>query len=300
VAAKEAALRGAVLTVLTVGHRPPGDEPEAEEIARKNAEAVAVQGAERAAELRPGLRVTAQAVVGSAGRVLAQAGRGADLLVLGRRGGGGFPGMLLGSTSMRAVGGTCSPVIVVPGTAGGSTSTSADASTNPSADASTNTSADASPNPNPENRSTAREHRVVAAVDIDERCDDTLRFALAEADRRGVGLTVLHVWDEPWITAYGQGDPAAVAEAAAIEHERADRLAALVHAAHRDWPGVEVFQQVATGSAPALLVAVSGHSGLLVTGARRHGEGEHGMVVGPVTQTLLRHAECPVAVVPEG
>ena len=53
-----------------------------------------------------------------------------------------------------------------------------------------------------------------------------------------------------------------------------------------------MLQQVATGSAAALLVGVADHAGLLVTGARRHGEGEHGMVVGPLTQTLLRHAGC--------
>jgi nucleotide-binding universal stress UspA family protein len=39
---------------------------------------------------------------------------------------------------------------------------------------------------------------------------------------------------------------------------------------------------------------------LIVTGARRHSEGRHGMQLGPVTQALLHHAECPVAVVPLG
>jgi nucleotide-binding universal stress UspA family protein len=284
-AAREAALRGAQLTVLTVSHRLPFSDAagsggsadlsqaDAEEAVRKTAEDIALQGAEHAADVQPGLPVTAQVVAGYAGPVLARAGHRATLLVVGSRGAGGFPGMLLGSVSMRVVAGACCPVIVVHGT-----------------------ERDTGHLPDGH----AADGRVVAAVDIDEPCGPVLDFAFAEAGRRGVGLSVIHVWDEPWIVAYGQDDPGVADDIAAIEQERTDRLAALVAAAHRDWPGVQVFQQVAAGSAGALLVAVAGHAGLLVTGARRHGEGEHGMVIGPVTQTLLRHAECPVAVVPVG
>lgn len=272
-AAQEAALRGAHLTVLTVSHRLPFtdsanlSEADAEEAISKTAEDIAQQGAEHATDLQPGVAVTAQVVAGYAGRVLAQASHGAELLVVGSRGGGGFPGMLLGSVSMRVIAGACCPVIVVR---------------------------------NDDTAGHTPDERVVAAIDIDERCGPVLDFAFAEAGRRGVGLSVIHVWDEPWIVAYGQDDPGVADDIAEIERERADRLAALVATAHRAWPDVEVFQQVATGSAAALLVTVADHAGLLVTGARRHGEGEHGMVVGPVTQTLLRHAGCPVAVVPVG
>jgi nucleotide-binding universal stress UspA family protein len=272
-AARETALRGAQLTVLTASHRLPVAESadpsraDAEDMARKTAEDIALQGAEIAADLQPGVPVTAQVVAGYAGRVLAEAGRHADVLVVGSRGAGGFPGMLLGSVSMRALAGACCPVVVVHGT---------------------------------DSARDRAEGSVVAAVDIDEPCGGVLDFAFAEAGRRGVGLSVIHVWDEPWIVAYGQDDPGVADDVAAIERERADRLAAIVATAHRAWPGVEVFQQVANGSGAALLVAVAGHAGTTVAGARRHGEGEHGMVIGPVTQTLLRHAECPVAVVPIG
>jgi nucleotide-binding universal stress UspA family protein len=267
-AAKEAALRGGALTVLTVSHRLASAESEirsqggADDSAWKTAKEIASQGAERARGLQPGVPVVADVVAGYAGRVLAEATHAADLLVVGSRGGGGFPGMLLGSVSMRALAGACCPVIVVRG-----------------AD---RTGYD----------------RVVAAVDIDEPCEAVLGFAFAEAARRGVGLTVVHVWDEPWIVAYGQEDPGVADDVAAIERELGDRLTALVMSARREWLDVPVFHQVATGSAAALLVAESRHAGLLVTGARRHGEGQHGMVIGPVTQTLLRHVECPVAVVP--
>lgn len=270
VAGLEAARRGAALTVLTAYHWLTPSEPPAlttadtEATAGKAAEEVAEHGAERVRQARPGVRVEARAVAGFAGKVLARASHTADVLVVGNRGGGGFQGMLLGSTSMRTLAEACCPVIVVRGEADD------------------------------------RHDRVVAAVDIDGPCDEVLDFAFAEASRRGAGLTVIHVWDEPWILAYGQQDPGIAEDVAAIEREREDRLAALVQMARRRYPETHAFHQVATGTVSNILVEASGRADLLVTGARRHGEGRHGMLLGPVTQTLLHHAECPVAVVPLG
>ena len=182
--------------------------------------------------------------------------------MLGSRGQGGFAGLQVGSTSMRALADACCPVLVVRG------------------------------------ESEVTHDRVVAAVDIAESCESVLDFAFAEASRRAAGLTVIHVWDEPWIVAYGREDPGIADDIALIERERGDRLAALVRSVHRRHPEVRSFQQVATGSAGRLLVEASSRADLLVTGARRHGHGLHGMQIGPVTQTLLHHAECPIAVVP--
>jgi nucleotide-binding universal stress UspA family protein len=272
VATREASRRGASLTVLTAYHWLTPPEPESpastdisadiESTARKAAEQIAEHGTDRVRELQPDVPVEARAVAGYAGKVLAAASHGADLLVVGNRGGGGFEGLLLGSTSMRTLAEACCPVIVVRGDARDS------------------------------------HDRIVAAVDIDDRCDAVLDFAFAEAARRGAGLTVIHVWDEPWILAYGHQDPGIADDIAAIEREREDRLAALMQSARRGYPGTPAFHQVATGSAANLLVEASQRADLLVTGARRHGEGRHGMRIGPVTQTLLHHAECPVAVVP--
>ena len=274
VATREASRRGGSLAVLTAYHWLTPPEPDApafaeagadvESAARKSAEQIAEHGADRVRELRPDVPVEAHAVAGYAGKVLAEAGHGADLLVVGNRGGGGFEGLMLGSTSMRTLAEACCPVIVVRGDA-----------------------QDA-------------HDRVVAAVDIDDPCDDVLDFAFAEASYRGAGLTVIHVWDEPWILAYGQQDPGIADDIAAIEREREDRLAALIRAARQRHPGTPAFHQVATGPAATILVEASQRADLLVTGARRHGEGRHGMRLGPVTQILLHHAECPVAVVPLG
>jgi nucleotide-binding universal stress UspA family protein len=268
VAAREAARRSGSLIVITAYHALTRPEPgsatiaDAEATARKAAEEIAHHGAGRVRQRHPEVPVEARAVAGYAGRVLAEAGHEANLLVVGNRGTGGFQGMLLGSTSLRTLAEACCPVVVARGNV-----------------------LDA-------------HHRIVAAVDIDEGCDAVLDFAFDEASRRRAGLTVMHVWDEPWIIAYGQQDPGIAEDIAHIERERDDRLAALVRSAHARYPDTHPFHQIGIGSASGLLVDASRHADLLVIGARRHAEGRHGMQLGPVSQTLLQHAECPVAVVP--
>ena len=267
-AAREAARRGGSLTVITAYHWLTPPEPDSltssdtEATARKAAEEIAEHGAAQARQRHPVVPVEARAVAGYAGKVLAAASHEADLLVVGNRGTGGFQGMLLGSTSLRTLAEACCPVIVARGNV-----------------------LDA-------------HHRIIAAVDIDEDCDAVLAFAFDEASRRIAGLTVIHVWDEPWIAAYGQQDPGIADDVARIERERDDRLAALVRTFQGRHPETRSFHQLAVGSAAGLLVDASRRADLLVTGARRHGEGRHGMLIGPVSQTLLQHAECPVAVVP--
>jgi nucleotide-binding universal stress UspA family protein len=269
VAAREADRRGGSLIVITAYHwpMPPGPWPPAsvntEANARKVAEEIAEYGAGQVRPHCPDLPIEPRAVAGYAGRVLAEAGRIADLLVVGNRGTGGFQGLRLGSTSLRALAGTCCPVIVVRGSA-----------------------LDA-------------HQRVVAAVDIDQDCDAVLDFAFDEAARRRrAELTVMHIWDEPWIVSDGQQDPGTAEDIARIQREREERLAALVRSAGARYPAVHAFHQVGTGSAAGLLVDASQRADLLVTGAYRHAGGRHGLLLGPVTQALLHHAHCPVAVVP--
>jgi nucleotide-binding universal stress UspA family protein len=269
-AGREAARRGGSLVVITAYHwlTPPGPDSlsaaDTEATARKAAEEIAQQGAARVRQRHPEVPVEARTVAGYAGKVLAAASHEADLLVVGNRGTGGFQGMLLGSTSLRTLAESCCPVIVARGNV------------------------------------LEAHRRIVAAVDIDENCEEVLRFAFDEASRRGAGLTVIHVWDEPWIAAYGQQDPGIAEDVARIQRERDDRLAAIVRSVHERYPETHPFHQLAVGSAAGLLVDATRRADLLVTGARRHSEGRHGMLLGPVSQTLLQHAECPVAVVPLG
>jgi nucleotide-binding universal stress UspA family protein len=74
--------------------------------------------AEVTAELGHLPDVTVTVMAGSAAPVLLQASHGADLLVVGSRGRGGFASMVLGSVGLQCVLHATCPVIVVPPSAG--------------------------------------------------------------------------------------------------------------------------------------------------------------------------------------
>lgn len=66
------------------------------------------------AEVPADVRVEQVVVEGPAARALLETARGADLIVVGSRGRGGFMGLLLGSTSHQVVTHATCPVVVVP------------------------------------------------------------------------------------------------------------------------------------------------------------------------------------------
>jgi len=122
---REAVLRQAALVVLTVHPvavstwtQTPltSAEDEADE---GRARATAQEGADKAAaplgEQAPA--VTVRSVSGSPAAELIKAGTGADLLVVGARGSGGFARLLMGSVSAQVMHHAPCPVVVVPGVA---------------------------------------------------------------------------------------------------------------------------------------------------------------------------------------
>jgi nucleotide-binding universal stress UspA family protein len=122
-AAREAALRQAPLTVLTV-HQAlasgwsggpviyPGDQSDTDH-ALKLAQAETDKALEAIGTQRPA-RVTVRAVNGLPARELLSAADGAEMLVLGSRGAGGFTRLLLGSVSSQVVHHAPCPVVVIP------------------------------------------------------------------------------------------------------------------------------------------------------------------------------------------
>jgi nucleotide-binding universal stress UspA family protein len=121
-AVREAALRQVPLKVLTVHEvmasywtgnpvTVPGDVPELEKI-RLAAEHAVAEAAERLGGEQP--LVTVTAINGFAARALIEASADSDLIVVGNRGGGGFPRLSLGAVASQVVHHAHCPVVVVP------------------------------------------------------------------------------------------------------------------------------------------------------------------------------------------
>lgn len=268
-AALDAESRGAELVVVHARRFTPTPAPALFPTAgphrRHTAVDVAETGAEHVRARFPGVKVVHRCGTGSAPRVLTDAARGADLLVVGNRGLGGFSGLLLGSVSARVLGGARGPVAVV------------------------------------HERGHARRGLVVAAVDVDSPCGAVLGFAADAASAHRADLAVVHAWERPWLP----DDVWFMAEVdlvlARALADREDRLAALARTAATGHPGLPVAHRIVTGTAGYVLVRESRGADLVVAGARRHGGhggARPGLRIGPVTAELVRHAECPVAVVP--
>ena len=120
--AVEDAVRRGVPVEAVISHRPPEawmdfdavggfDYAEAEAAAVERAETFIAEVLREVPEPHPVIHVTA--VLGAAADALIRESNGADLLVVGSRGHGGFSSMLLGSTSMQCALHAPCPVTVV-------------------------------------------------------------------------------------------------------------------------------------------------------------------------------------------
>jgi nucleotide-binding universal stress UspA family protein len=105
-----------------------------------------------------------------------------------------------------------------------------------------------------------------------------LRWALDEAERRGSALEVIHAWRRP----YTEDAAAALVDGALAGLDAATR--------------VPVERATFHGSPAEALLGRAEDANLLVVG--RRGEGHHA-VLGSTADQVVRHAPCPVAVVPD-
>lgn len=120
--------------------------------------------------------------------------------------------------------------------------------------------------------------RVVVGYDGSPAAESAVEYGFEYARRHSVGLLVAAVHDD------GAGS---VAE-----------LEGLVDAVTDGLPdGVEVESTVLSGHPAEQLVRLAADARLLVVGSRGRG-GFTGMVLGSVSQAVLHHAACPVAVLP--
>jgi nucleotide-binding universal stress UspA family protein len=222
----------------------------------------------RAEKLAPEVDITSTTFEGFPETILIKEGDGADLLVVGSRGRGGFKCLLLGSVSRKCVHRARCPVVVVARPAPGS-------------DAFINERAESA-------------NRIVVGIDGSPSSIAALGWAAKQAEVTGASLEVLMTWE--WLSGYGwspidpEFDQERVCQTALSEHLKP------VRDAH---PGISIQAAAIEGHPAPLLVKASEGADLLVVGSRGHGE-FIGVLLGSVSEHCVTNAHCPVVVLHDG
>jgi len=142
----------------------------------------------------------------------------------------------------------------------------------------------------------SRRHRpaagVIVGVDGSDTSDAAVAFAFEAAALRGIGLTAVHAFG-----AVGVSDEAVTPEPRRLAAEESRILTDSLVGWQQKYPDVEVTARLVRGHPAWALAGESVDGRLLVVGTRGRG-GFAGLFLGSVSQAVLHHAACPVAVVP--
>ncbi|SNY59113.1 universal stress protein [Paractinoplanes atraurantiacus] len=228
------------------------------DVARLLAEGVVSAAHDRARALAPELEIETDTLIGHAAARLVEVSRGAQLLVVGSRGRGGFAGLLLGSVSQRMATHAPCPVVVVRGHA-------------------------------------MPDGPVVVGADDSAGTDHVLEHAFEAAATREASLTVVRSYLPVIPLWLADVRPADVDTPSQDADERA-RLDELLTPWITKYPQVKVDVVLTHDSAAAALVAASATAQLVVIGSHGHGV-IGGALLGSAGFPLLHHAKCPVLVV---
>jgi nucleotide-binding universal stress UspA family protein len=199
----------------------------------------------------------ARLVESDAVTLLTDATAGAAAVVVGATGHGRLAGGLIGSVSRHLATYATGPVVVV--------------------------------------RPQASKHatRVVVGVDAGPSSVAALRYALERADLMGVPLTVVNAFD----AVLPHGGELALPSRMRVDSADADRaLSEALAGVEEDFPDVEVTRESVPLRAERVLVDASESASLVVVGARGRNVFAR-MLLGSVSQHVLQHAHCPVAIV---
>lgn len=224
---------------------------------RHHAEQIVTDAVAHAQHLAPDLDVNGEVLVGAPASTLL-ASDDAALIVLGDRGLDGFTGLLVGSVAVQVAHHATVPVLVARGS------------------------------------DQPREH-VLVGVDGSPHANAAIGFAFDEAAYRGIALTALHAWQYPIPGDIGEMLPL-VYDRHVLENEEARVLFEAMAGWQEKYPQVTVHHRLIWGSPRKVLVEASTRAELVVVGARGRG-GFTGLVLGSVSQAVLHHADCPVAIV---
>jgi nucleotide-binding universal stress UspA family protein len=225
---------------------------------RHHAEDLLTEAAIEAEKAAPHVPVTTALIDGAATPVLLQESHRATLLVLGDRGLGGVSGLIVGSVAVHAAAHAGCPVLVIRGV---------------------------EPAAGP----------VVVGVDGSEASRLAVGFAYQESAYRGAELVPVLAWNDS--APIGSREGHAPRYLAASVEQAARRALSESLAGWQDrYPDVVVRPELVHGHSRHALVERSRTAQLVVLGS--HGRDTFkGLVLGSVSQTLLHHSACPVAVV---
>lgn len=277
-AAREAERRGRPLLLVHVPGRQPGrpDGEPANDAQRRLAPRALRRAEDRIRAAVPGLRVTYEQPAGPATTALVKAAERSELLVLGSRGLTGLAGFLVGSVALGVVGRATGPVVLV------------------------RTEEDAADEHLPARGgrpSTPTGYRdVVLALDVNDPCDEVIAFAFEAARLRRARLRAVHAWQSPPALGLGPGDIALVDGPCRAE-EWQGFVSAVLQVWRDKYADVEVLETVVREKPATALVRAASGASLLVVGRRPTARPAIART-GPVTHAAIRHAGCPVAVVP--
>ena len=218
----------------------------------------------------PGVQIRALQMPDAPVPSLLAVGENADVLVLGSRGIEGFRGLLLGSTTMHVAPYAQCPVVVVhSGLEGGL------------------------PFENTEGL-TGNPGQVVLGYDGSPASNRAAAFAFRHAEAIGCGVVAVSVEatrGEPETHEFNPEDATPGSDSSAFHSP--------VIVTATSFPDVPVSYVTGTGRPAEVLLAEAAGAELLVVGSRGSG-GFSGLIMGSVTQKVLAHASCPVAVLHPG
>ncbi|GAA1701840.1 universal stress protein [Nonomuraea bangladeshensis] len=264
-AVEEARLRRLPVLVCHALHWPYATKPVSAEMMaqiEQVAQGVVDEGVHRACELAPEVDVRGLLTRGTPAAVLLEVGREAELTVLGSRGQGGFDDLRVGSAAVQVPAHCVTPVVVV----------------------------------RPELRPPAAGAvRVVAGLDGSPACRTALDFALDEAALRLGTVTALCCWTECGSSSWP--DPLPFVDSHALRRGAEDRFREVVARLAGRRPDVPVTTEFVPERPQRALLAAAEDAALLVLGNRGN-ESRPCLLLGPVTQSALAEAGCPVAVTP--
>ncbi|MEU8263958.1 universal stress protein [Micromonospora sp. NPDC048999] len=250
-------VHGFIWPLLRVPGSPPAGAPPGGGLRHQAEEMVSAAVAEAEA-VAPGLPVSGEIIDGQAAAVLLSESPTATMIVLGDRGLGGFASLVVGSVAIQVAAHADCPVLVARGTP-----------------------RTAGP--------------VVVGVDGSALSRAAIQFAAEEAATRDAPLHAVHAYTHPSSRGPGDMQPLVYDERLLRDEEEQILTESLAGLAERH-PRVPLTREVVRGRPVAVLSEAARTAQLVVVGGQGRGE-LSGLLLGSVSQGVLHHADCPVAVV---